>query len=149
MSRFFYPLEACLENATERKTALAAMVVHLYQVGTGPFVPDGSTTLAELTTNTATYDGYATQTVAAWLTPILAPGTGYQIVMPTLQFDYVDGVGHVSNIIGGAYFVDAGGVLRGILALDPGEYLTFAVNGQGWPITGVSLFFPTGYTPPA
>lgn len=141
MAKLFYPLEACLVNATERQTAYVAADIHLYQ---SSLVPTETTTLAELTAAECDYDGYASQALTPWFDPILAPGSGYMTASPLVQFAYVDGVGHVSNLVGGAYIVDAGGDLRMVLAFTPTEYVTMAVNGQGLDIN-VADVFPSGF----
>lgn len=142
MAALWYPLDGCLQNATERRTAFAAMVAHLYK---STLVPTIGTTLADLTAAEADFDGYATQTMTTWFPPIFAPGSGYLIQSPQVQFSYVDDTGHVTNTIGGAYFVDATGKLRMILALQPTEYIGFAVNGDGWTFNIIDVF-PTGFT---
>lgn len=142
MAALWYPLAGCLQNATERQTAYALMEVHLYK---SSLVPTPATTLADLNGAEADYDGYAMETMTAFFDPIFAPGSGYMIQSPEVQFAYVDAVGHVGNTVGGAYLVDAGGALRMILALAPSEYVSFAINGDGWAFN-VADVFPTGFT---
>lgn len=142
MASLWYPLAGALQNATERQTVYANTVVHLYK---SSLVPTVATTLADLTAAECDFDGYTTETMAAWFDPIFAPTDGYLIQSPEVQFAYVDGVGHVANTVGGAYIVDSTGELRLILALQPSEYINMAVNGNGWAFN-VADVFPTGFS---
>ena len=142
MAALWFPLAGCRQNALERQAEYANLVVHLYK---STLVPTVATTLAELTAAEADYDGYASETMTAFFDPILAPVSGYLIQSPQVQFAYVDGSGQVSNTIGGAYFVDSGGALRMILALQPAEYIGMAANGDGWTFNIIDVF-PTGFT---
>lgn len=144
MSALWYPLSACKQNATERRTALAAGDVRLYK---SSFLPTPSNVLADYIAAEADYDGYAPIAVANFLLPLLAPGSGWMINQPLVQFEYVDGVTHITNVIGGAFYVDAGAEIRQVLQLAPSEYISFEVDGDGWPIT-YALLFPTGYVAP-
>ncbi len=141
MAALWYPLAGCLLNAEERQTAYVNLDVHLYK---SDLVPSISTVLADFTANEADFNGYAPETMAAFFDPIFAPVSGYLIQSPQVQFNYVDGVGSVGNTIGGAYFVDSTGGLRMVLALQPTEYIGFAINGDGWSFNVVDVF-PTGY----
>lgn len=142
MAALWYPLAGCEQNAVERRTAYGNLVVHLYK---SSLVPTVATVLADLTAAEADYEGYATETMVAWFAPIFAPVSGYLIQSPQVQFEYVDAPPSVGNTVGGAYFVDATGDLRMILALQPTEYIGFAVNGDGWSFNVVDVF-PTGFS---
>ena len=141
MAALWFPLAGCQQNAVDRQTEYANLVVHLYQ---SSLVPTVATTTAELDAAEADFDGYASETMVAFFDPILAPVSGYLIQSPQVQFAYVDGVGHVANTIGGAYFVDSGGTLRMVLALQPAEWIGFAQNGDGWTFNVIDVF-PTGF----
>ena len=135
MSTQFTPLVGCLEDATERQTALALSVLHLFK---STFNPDPSNVLADYTAQEADYDGYAAETLTAWNAPLLAPGTGYMISSPQVQFQYVDGVTHTTNTIGGCYLVDASGNLRQtIIFTSP---IAFQADNQGTDVVLVILF---------
>lgn len=137
MSTQFFPLEGCRESASEMQTVLANSVLHLFK---SDLVPDPSTPLADYTAAEADYTGYAAETMAAWNTPILAPGTGFMIGSPLVQFE-VGSTPTTTNIIGGAYLVDAAGDLRmTIIFTAP---IPMELDGQGIPINLVWLF-PTG-----
>ncbi len=135
----FYTLEATRQQATERQDVYALSVIHLFQ---SSLTPTGSTTKAELEAAEADYDTYAPLTFTAWNDPILAPGTGYMIASPLVQFaiGLTDPV--VSNVIGGFWFEDADGNVRGIGTYDP--TLPMGMAGQGIDVNLIDLF-PTGY----
>lgn len=92
--------------ALERQTALANVVMHLFQAG---FSPTPGNVLADFAAHEATYDGYAAETIATWAAPVLA-GVGYAIYAPTQTFRWVFATG-VGNSIAGYYLVDAAGNL--------------------------------------
>ena len=137
MSTQFFPLSGCRQSAEEMQTVLASSVLHLFQ---SSLTPTPSTPLADYTAAEADFTGYAAETMSAWNTPILAPGTGYMIGSPLVQFE-VGATPTTTNIIGGAYLVDAGGVLR--MAIIFTEPIPMQLDGQGIPINLVWLF-PTG-----
>lgn len=136
-STLFYTLEACHQQAIERQTAYANSVAHLFKV---PLVPTTSTTKAELTAAEADFDDYATKTFVAWNAPILAPGSGFEIVSPLVQWTCAaDQV--VGNDIGGGWMEDAGGVVRMVWVYD--TPLPMQLAFQGIPLSLID-FFPTG-----
>lgn len=138
MSTQFFPLEGCLTSATAMRTALANSVMHLFKVA---FVPEPGDPLASYTTAEADYDGYAPITLVAWAIPILAPGTGYMIGSPLVQFAWEFDTEGTGNVCGGCYLVDAAGKLRlTVIFTNP---IPMEVAGQGIPINVVWLF-PTG-----
>jgi hypothetical protein len=143
MPKMFYSSEACHANASERRTGLANSVLHLIQ-DTIPLPITAGVPKATLVANEATYDGYAPITIANFTLPGLAPGDGWMVNQPLVQFGYVDGMAHVHNVIVGAFLLDAGGTVRVLVALLPGEELPFAVNGDVWPLT-YAILFPTGF----
>lgn len=142
MASLWYPLAGCQASADERQTAYAGLSVRLYK---STLVPAPSDVLADYVAAEADYDGYAPQTMTAFFEPILAPVSGYLIQSPQVQFAYVDGATHVTNTVGGAFFVDGGGKLRMVLALQTAEWIGFAVNGDGWSFNIIDVF-PTGFT---
>jgi len=133
----FTPLQGCLQDATERQTALALSILHLAK---STLVPTGSTTKAEFLAAEADYDAYAPLTLTAWNDPILAPGSGYMIVSPLAQFEVgaVDPV--VGNVIGSWFIVDAAGKLRTAGTFE--APIPMQVAGQGIPMN-IQLLFPT------
>jgi len=137
MSVQFFPLEGCRESATEMQTVLASSVLHLFQ---DSLDPDPSTPLADYTAAEADFTGYAAETLTAWNTPILAPGTGYMIGSPLVQFE-VGAAPSVTNVINGCYLVDAAGDLRMVVIFT--SPIPMQLDGQGLPINLVWLF-PTG-----
>lgn len=136
-TQVFYTLEACKQCATERQTAYAASVLHLFKAA---LVPTSSTTKAEFTADECDFDDYVTKALAAWNAPILAPGSGYEIVSPLVQWACAaDQV--VSNDVGGCWMEDAGGIVRMCVVFD--TPLPMALADQGIPLSLVD-FFPTG-----
>lgn len=134
----FFPLEGCLTTATAVRTALANSVIHLFK---SSFAPEPTDPLASYTAAECDYDGYAAITFAAWNTPILAPGTGYMIGSPLVQFTWVFDTADVGNLVGGCYVVDAATKLRMTVIFT--EPIPMQQAGQGIPINLVWLF-PTG-----
>jgi hypothetical protein len=133
----FFPLEGCRESADEMRTVLASSVLHLF---TDALNPDPSTPLADYTAAEADYTGYAAETLTAWHPPILAPGTGYMIGSPLVQFE-VGATPTTTNVIAGCYLVDAAGDLRmTVIFTSP---VPMQLDGQGIPLNLVWLF-PTG-----
>lgn len=137
-SQLFYTLEACLQNATERQTALAASVAHLFK---SSLVPTSSSTKAELTAAECDWTGYATKALAAWLGPILAPGSGYEIIMPLVLWDTGAADPAVGNDVGGAWIEDAAGKVRMVAVFD--TPMPMQVAHDGIPLSLID-FFPTG-----
>lgn len=136
-TQVFYTLQSCKAQATERQTEYANSVLHLFQ---SSLVPTTSTTKVELTAAEADFDDYVTKTLVAWFAPILAPGSGYMIVSPEVQWtcaaDQVTG-----NVIGGAWLEDAGGDVRMVVIFaDP---VPMELADQGIPLN-LADFFPTG-----
>lgn len=139
MSVQFIPLSGCLANATQMQTALAASILHLFQ---STFVPTPSNALADYTAAEADYDDYMALEMTAWLDPILAPGSGFMIQSPEVQFAVGDTDPVVGNVIGGCYLVDAAGKLRiTVIFTQP---IPMQIAYQGIPINLVYLF-PTGF----
>ena len=113
------PLEAKVKLATELKAALANSKLRLYKADT--VVAGGLTSLAALEAAECDYDGYTAGgvTIAAFGDPIEDDGgASVLIVAPSKQFDYTDGVDHVTNEVGGAFLVDSDGDLRGVVEFE-------------------------------
>lgn len=138
MSVQFIPLAGCLANALQQQTAFAASLLHLFQ---STFMPDPSNVLADYTAAEATYDTYAAIEMTTWFDPILAPGSGFMINSPEVQFSTGDTDPVVTNLIGGCYLVDATGHLRITIIFTAAIPMQLAY--QGIPINIVYLF-PTG-----
>jgi len=103
-----------------------------------PFTP--ASNLDPTALDEADFTGYAAETLTAWNTPILAPGTGYMIGSPLVQFE-VGAAPSVTNVINGCYLVDAAGDLRMVVIFT--SPIPMQLDGQGLPINLVWLF-PTG-----
>ena len=133
----FFPNSGCLKQAGEMQTVLENSKLRLFQSSLNP---SPSTLLADYVAAECDYDGYTPGglTVTAFLDPISAPLGGAQIQAPTKQFTYVDGVGHVSNNVGGWFLCDAAGAVRAVGVL--GSPVPMASNGDGLPIDVVLRF---------
>lgn len=131
----FTPLEGCLANATERQTAYAASVCELFQ---STLVPSPSTPLTAYDAAIADWDTYVAKTFTTWFAPGLAPGSGYMISSPAVQWDVGATDPTTPNLIGGFYMKDSGGGLRlaGIFA----PPIPMQVAGQILPLQLFDLF---------
>lgn len=138
----FYTLQACDEQADERKTAYAGAVVHL---GQSSYTPNGSSSKTDLEAAEADYDSYAAETIAAFLGPVLAPGTGFMILSPQVLFEVGNTDPVIGNTIGYWWMEDAAGVVRMVGVFD--TPLPMEMAGQSVPLNIIDLF-PTGYTGP-
>lgn len=138
MSVQFVPLAGCYANALQQQTAFAASLLHLFQAS---FIPTPSNVLADYTTAEADYDDYAAIEMTTWFAPILAPGTGYMIQSPEVQFATGSTTPVVPNTIGGCYLVDSTGALRFTIIFTAPVPMEQA--HQGIPIN-IVWFFPTG-----
>lgn len=138
MSTQFFPLAGCLQTATEARAALAASVLHLFK---SSFVPSPSNVLADYTAAEADFDGYLAATLTTWNAPILAPGSGYMVGSPLVQFAWEHDTDDVGNSIGGCYLVDSGGHLRMCVIFT--ESVPMTGPGCGIPLNLIELF-PTG-----
>lgn len=139
MSVSFFPLEGCLASASEMQVALVNSVMHLFKDSLP--APTPSTPLTTYMANEATFTNYSAATVAAWHDPILAPGTGFMIGSPLVQFETGAGPVTTGNNVSGLYLVDAGGDLRLTVIFD--QVIPMELPYQGIPINLVWLF-PTG-----
>lgn len=138
MSVQFVPLSGCYQNALQQQTAFAASEVHLFQ---SSFVPTPSNILADYTAAEADYDTYVALEMTAWFDPILAPGTGYMIQSPEVQFSTGSTDPTTPNVIGGCYLLDTAGNLRFTVIFTAPVPMELA--HQGIPLNFV-WFFPTG-----
>lgn len=123
-----FPNEAALTGAAVLQTALANSKLHLFKSGT---VVGAETTLVDLDAAECDFDGYTAGgvTITAWLAPLLKAGGGAFIESGYKQFQYVDGVGHVTNIAGGWYITTSGGALWS--ADNFAVPVPFQADGQG------------------
>lgn len=138
MSVQFFPVAGCGVTAAAVRAALANSVLHLFK---SDLAPNPSTPLADYTAAEADYASYSAITIAAWNAPILAPGTGYMIGSPLVQFAWATAGEDVGNVIGGCYLVDSAGNLR--MSVTFTQPIPMQQAGQGIPINLVWLF-PTG-----
>lgn len=138
MSTSFIPLSGCLANATQQQTAFAESILHLFK---STFSPTPSNVLADYTAAEADYTGYEALTLTAWLSPILAPGNGFMINSPEVQFSTGDTAPATGNLIGGCYLVDSTGALR--LTIVFASPVPMELAYQGIPIS-LTYLFPTG-----
>lgn len=134
----YYPNVGTLWLANNVQGDLASSVLHLFK---SSYTPSVASILSALTAAECDYDGYAAKTITAWLNEIYNPAGGASIQAPTQQFEYVDGVGHVGNTVGGWYLVSSGGSLVAIGTFDAPIAMT--ANGNGIPID-ILLRFGTG-----
>jgi hypothetical protein len=133
------PLAGTLQDATERQAAYAATHIRLFK---SSFTPSGVSPLADFVAAEADYDTYASIAMATWDTPILAPGSGYMIGSPLVQFAVGPTDPVVGNVIGGYFVVDSGGKLR--IAGTFEAPIAMQVAGQGIPIN-LLVLFPTNF----
>ena len=126
------PKEAKLKEAADLKTSLAAGKMMLFKQGAVAI--NDLTSAADLAAGEADFDGYTTGgiAVANFGDPILDTDGTVLVVSPLVQFNYTDGVDHVSNEIGGAAYIDAGTKVRGVVQFDPP--VTLATNDDGVPV---------------
>lgn len=135
----FYTLQAADKQAAERKAVYAGAVVRLFK---SSFIPTGSSTKTEFVAAEANYDSYVAITIAAFLGPVLAPGSGFMILSPQILFLVGDTDPVVTNTIGGFWVEDSAGTVRMVGILDPS--LPMEMAGQSVPLNLVDIF-PTGY----
>lgn len=138
MSTIFFPLAGCLKSATERRTILASSVMKLFQEG---FTPVPADPVASYDAEEADFSGYAAITVTNWSLPMFAPGGGYMISTPLLQFMFDSGVGAVANNIAGAWVEDAAGAPRQTVIFT--DLIPVGADQQGVQFYMVALFTPS------
>jgi hypothetical protein len=101
---------------------------------------------ADYATKECDFDGYAAiDPLPAALTPYADGQYRYSFQIPTQQFNYVDGVGHVSNVATFAWIEDAANVVIQAFRLMDGGF-TFDSNLSSLPI---DLKFTRTTTPSA
>jgi hypothetical protein len=116
MPQVFYPLAATLKQASQRRTSYADGEVRLWTDAlpvVGPQTPQ-----ADYEAAAPTYGGYAPIGVDEWFVPGLAPGSGYMINSPLVQFDSTPGDPLITNSIQGIYYVDGEGDIALVIVLD-------------------------------
>ena len=127
MPRVRYTNEAAMKMVNELRTALALGELHLYKEG---LVFSDSTTTAQFTAVEADYSGYAAIAVAALLAAYIDPAGGASAQVATQQFQHNGGA--VANMIAGAWYEDAAGVLR--LAVEFDAPVPMAVATDAIPL---------------
>lgn len=87
-------------------------------------------TVAELDAIEADYSGYTTGgvTVTAAGDPYLDDDGVVCVTLPSVQFNHTPAVPNVTNMIRGAYVVDAAGVLRGVVEFTEPQVMAGAMN---------------------
>lgn len=98
----FFPNASCHLQAKELQARLAGAKLRLFKSSLG--VPLADITLAMLEAAECDFDGYAEETIAAWLDPINSTGGGAEITAPTEQFDGA-APGVTVNSVGG-YWIE-------------------------------------------
>lgn len=136
----FESISATLQDATERKTILAASKVRLFK---SSLVPTPSTTKAQLEADECDYDDYPAggAAITAFLAAILNPAGGASISAPTVQFSVTSNPPVVTNLVGGAWLEDAAGLVR--LVMPFAAPVPMEILGQGFPLN-LTIGFPTG-----
>ena len=139
MDQLLYSLEGSLFLATAMRTAFALGHIRLFQ---SSLVPTSGTPLADFETAEADFDGYPSGGIitTTWNAPILDEAGGYSIGTPLVQFE-TDPAEATPNMIGGWFFVEAGGDL--ICFGKYGTPVPMQIPGQGLPISA-RLVFATG-----
>lgn len=134
----FVPKQGLMQDAADWQAELAGAKVRLFK--DGEITLTAGTTLAELNAAEADYDGYTALgiEITAFNDPIAIAGNRVAVVGETVQFNYVDGVGHVANDIAGWYLVDTNGVLRGAGMLP--DVVTLAGNTDGIAVVPKRIF---------
>ncbi len=138
MNTLLYTLLGAEFIAAAVRTALAAGHIKLFK---SSFTPSPDSPLADFTAAEADFTGYTPIAVTNWNTPILGPGSSFQIGMPLVQFETANPT-TVGNLIGGFFYEDAAnavGVIYGTFATP----VPMEVPFQGIPLAPV-LVFPTG-----
>ena len=138
----FESLAACIQDATERKTVLAASKVRLFK---STLIPTPSTTAADLAAAEADYTDYPVggDAITAFLAPVLNPAGGASISAPTVQFSVTTLNPPITNLIGGAWLEDSTGKVRLIMPF--AAPVPMEIQGQGFPLN-ITIGFPTGQT---
>lgn len=109
---------AQLADAVALRAALAAGKLRLFKSQESGISPEAS--VAGMAAIEADYSGYAAGGVAIATAgePYIGPDGGVYVTLPSVQFNCVPGTPNVPNDIGGAFYVDAADVLRGVAAFD-------------------------------
>ena len=135
----FYPNAGILKKAANLRTSLAGGFMHLFKDG---FLPDVTTTVAELTANECDYAGYLAGgiPVVNWLAPLLDPAGGASIESGTIQFAWNTSGEDIGNLVGGWFYTTPLGLL--IVGTFPIS-IPMEGPGQGIPLS-VKLIESTG-----
>ena len=134
------PFEAAYNRAVAQRTANANGTLHLY---TDALTPTAATTQAEYEAAEATFDDYTAITVTAWFTPILGTGNSFLLGMPEQQFQQGGTTPSTPNMIRGAFYKSAGGVI--LYAQRFAADVPIQVPYAGVPVELVDVF-ATGFS---
>lgn len=117
---------AQLADAAAVRTALAGGELRLFKFQESNI--SNEATVAGMDETEADYSGYTAGgvTIAAAGEPYVGPDGGVYITLPSVQFNCVPGAPNVANDIGGAYYVDAAGVLRGVAKFEAARHMETA-----------------------
>jgi hypothetical protein len=133
VATLLYPNVGSLKIAATIKTFMALAVIKLFK---SALTLTPSTTKAQLDAVEANFDGYAPQTVTAWLAPYLDPAGGASIQSGTKQFDYGPAASPpVTNNVFGFWIEDAAGDL--IVAGTFTAPVSMAQVGDSIPLSAV------------
>lgn len=138
MNTLLYTLLGVEFLAEAFRTALAAGHIRLFK---SSFTPSPDSPLADFVANETDFTGYAAIAVANWNTPILGPGSSFQIGMPLVQFETGNPT-TVGDVVGGWFYVDTADAVAVIF----GTFATpvpMQVPFSGIPLAP-TLVFPTG-----
>jgi len=108
-------LSGSKKTAAEIQAYLANSVLRLFL---STFVPSPTSLLSDFVAAEANFDGYESQTLAAWEAPVLA-GTGYITYGPQTTWLWSSSGSDVGNIIGGMFLVGSDGTLINYTTFNP------------------------------
>lgn len=124
-----YPNSGAMWGAGLLQTALAGSEIHLFQAGMGVVIGP-ALDKATLVAAECDYTGYASQTVAAFLDPLLSKLGGASIDSGVAQFAITTPF-TVPNVVGGGWLEDAAGDLVAVWDYNPNVTLAGAGDGLG------------------
>lgn len=138
IAQHFETNESAAQDAKERQTALALSKLRLFK---STFLPTAVSVKQDFVDNECDFDTYVEKTLTAWFNPILAPGSGYLIESPLVQFGPLVDPVVVGNVVGGYWVEDAAGIVRDVVVF--ANYANMQTAGQGIPLNDV-IVFPAG-----
>jgi hypothetical protein len=133
-----YLLTGAIDQADAIKTAYAGAVLSLFKE---TFNIQPTTTKAELEAIECDFTGYAVETIAAWLGPMLAEGSGAQIWSGSVLFESAPPY-TTQNTVYGWWLETAGGIA--IMAGTFPNPISMGSVGQALPM---ELYIPFGVNP--